>query len=106
MKADTIEASAVEWLRYERYCALIALERAPTYGWVGRPDIVGVTKKRTIIEIEVKRTVADFRANAGKRCFSFRQRAVGGIPEQFYFLVTPEIVETVQPAPLTARCCS
>lgn len=84
-------ASAAQWLRYKRQCFLIATERG-LYPW-GRPDVFGVTLQRRTIEVEVKVTLADFRANAKKR--------ISGLPRahwhpwQFYFIVPPALVESV-----------
>ena len=86
-------ASGTEYLRYERRCYLVAWQRGP---WPKiRPDILGVTSGRKAIEIEVKMTIYDFRANAHKR--GERLRARGRYcPHQFYFLVPPALVEKVR----------
>jgi len=85
-----LEAIALQWLRYDRRCMMVAMERSP-WGqtqWY-RPDVVGVTFKRTVIEVEIKRSVADFRANANKRGMKFELYFC----EQRYFLVEPAIVQ-------------
>lgn len=83
-----LEAIALQWLRYDRRCMLVSLERSPwgSAHWY-RPDVVGVTFKRRVIEVEVKRSVADFRANAQKRGLKFELN----FPEQRYFMVEPSI---------------
>lgn len=95
-----MRAAAVQWLRYERQCAVVALERGP--GLCGIPDVIGVNGKRHLIEIEIKRTMQDFRHNNKK--WKIRQRRLDRMhrdfpiyatpePQQFYFLVEPKMVE-------------
>lgn len=95
-------AAAVQWLRYEVQCSIVAIERGISLG--GTPDVIGLTPKRFVTEIEIKRTVADFKRNA-KKLWSFQRgrSAFEGTgwerarPRLFYFLVPLEIVEKVQP---------
>lgn len=92
-----MRAQAVMWLRYERGCPVVALERG--IGACGIPDAIGLTAKRQIIEVEIKRSMADFRHNAKK--YGARLRGVDMMrgrfsyndPQQFYFLVESEMVE-------------
>lgn len=101
MKDWTLEAAAAEWLRYEHRCPVVMTERSP---WdslaAGRPDVCGVrhtSKKLVVIEIEVKRTVADYAANQEKRCMQLRQRWQDCVPFQFYFMLAPEIARKIVP---------
>lgn len=90
-----LRAAAVIWLRYDRGCTVVTMERG--FGSC-IPDVMGVTQTRHLIEIEIKRTMADFRANEKKRGMQIRAREVGQrywIPKYFYFLVLPEMVEKV-----------
>ena len=84
---DYIEASVMTWLRYDRGCPIVCVERG--LEWRYRPDILAVTKSRHLIEVEVKRTIADFRANAEKR---FPDVA---IRSQFYFAVPPDLADRI-----------
>jgi len=56
-----------------------------------------MTARRTVIEIEIKRTMADFRANSRKRCIVHRDGRHDITPEQFYFLaprsLAPSLVD-------------
>jgi hypothetical protein len=93
--ANYLKACACNWLRYTRQSIVVACERAPAR-WIGIPDVVGVTPKRTVIEIEVKVTKADFRANAKKRVMQYREQLPWTRkPSQFYFLVPPTLVADV-----------
>jgi hypothetical protein len=92
---DTLKAVAAQWLRYERQCMIVALERGPSRWW-GRPDVLGVTLGRRLIEIEIKQTVADFKANARKECMAMRAQGVALPPQQFYFLVPFGILDKVR----------
>lgn len=89
-----LRAAAVMWLRYDRGCPVVAMER----GLQCVPDVMGVTANRFLIEIEIKRTMADFRRNAKKWVIQRRAKEVGKhywIPKYFYFLVLPEMVAKV-----------
>jgi hypothetical protein len=88
----TLRAGALSWLRYKRQCDIVCVERTAVCEGLHRPDILGVTRRRYQIEIEIKRTLDDFRSNAKKLIF-----ATGWRPRQFYFLVPPSLVEKVLP---------
>ncbi len=86
-------ASGSEYLRYERGCYLVTWQRGP---WPKmRPDILGVTAGRKTLEIEVKTSLYDFRANRHKRGQRLRARG-RDCPHQFYFLVPPRLVEKIR----------
>lgn len=86
-------ASGSEYLRYERRCYLVTWQRGP---WPKmRPDILGVTTGRKTIEIEVKMSLYDFRANVHKRGQRLRARG-RNCPHQYYFLVPPRLVEKIR----------
>jgi hypothetical protein len=91
----SLEAAAVEWLRYERQCLLVCLERSPVWGDY-RPDIFGVCKRRQTIEIECKRSLADFRADGQKRITAWRKQGMLNV-RQFYYIVPPAIADAVRP---------
>lgn len=94
-----MRAQAVMWLRYERDCPVVALERG--HGVCGIPDAIGITPKRRVIEIEIKRSMADFRHNDKKWRSRQRMRIWLGQsdsfgfndPQQFYFFVEAVMVE-------------
>lgn len=87
-------AAVTGWLRYERRCVLVCWERTPFGGSHNyRPDICGVTWQLRVIEIELKQTVADFKANREKRGLQWRVWE----PQQFYFFVPPRLVELIEP---------
>ena len=91
-----LELAAAHWLRYEQQCVLISLERGGLQ-WSARPDVFGVTRQRLTIEVEVKRTVSDFRANARKRSVVLRDKLTEIWPAYFYFLAPPHVAEKVLP---------
>lgn len=96
MNSFTLKAAALRWLRYERGCVIVSMERPPVPLWFGVPDVIGVTYKRELIEIEVKTSVADFRNNAKKECMLRRAQNIGRQPNQFYFLVPTKLVEKIR----------
>lgn len=91
-----LELFAMRWLRWEKKCVIAICERSPRYG-VGEPDCLGITPARYLIEIEVKRSVSDFRADARKHSKINRVAYIKQAPKQFYYLVACGIVEKVKP---------
>lgn len=91
-----LELSAVRWLQFYKRCPIVIQERTPMFN-VGRPDVLGVTKARFLIEIEVKRSLSDFRANRNKGHVANRHLNLHRWPKQFYFLVPQELSERVLP---------
>ena len=93
----SLEYHAARWLWLEKRCQLVLHERSPRSWACGEPDVLGITKAGFLLEIEVKRSVADFRANAHKRCIQNRETYLKKMPKQFWFMVPPNLVEKVQP---------
>jgi hypothetical protein len=90
-------ASACEFLRYEQGCYLLAWERSPwEHRWHHKPDVMGVERGRRVLEIEIKRSVADFKADAKKRIWGYRSLGYA-VPFKFWYLVPPELVEEILP---------
>ena len=58
--------------------------------------MLGVTLQRQTIEVEIKVTLADFRANEAKRCIDMRERYQLHRPKQFYFAVPPDLADAVK----------
>jgi len=83
------------WLRVEKRCMIVTRERTLLYG-AGQPDVMGITKERYVIEIEIKRSVSDFRADAKK--ISRQNRVLGhtNYPKQFYYLMPKKIADKVE----------
>lgn len=57
--------------------------------------MIGILPNGHVIEVEIKITLSDFRADAKKR----HRINLTGVPFQFYFLVWPEMVEAVRADP-------
>jgi len=93
----TLELLAIRWLRFEKRCRVALLERSPRLMFGARPDVLGITENRYLLEIEVKRSLADFRANWKKRHVASRAAIVARWPKQFWFLVPLELVDAVRP---------
>lgn len=98
-----LEYAGARWLQFEKNCALVLCERTPRYGH-GQPDLIGVTPGRSLYEIEIKRSVADFRANHRKRHILNRTHSEEEIvnktlkraPKLFWFLVPEHLAEKVK----------
>ena len=79
---------------------LVLCERSPRQGWCGQPDVFGVTAARYTMEIEIKRSLSDFRADATKPSRNpilrdgFRLQR---LPKHFWYLVPPELADRVEP---------
>lgn len=87
----TLEARAFAWLRFEKRCKVVLWQRSPRQ--CGIPDVIGVTKDRYLVEIEIKRTIADFRANADKCHVRLRDFHLRSWPRLFWFAVPRNLVE-------------
>lgn len=93
-KTWLLRSATIGWLRYNRRCPLVCFERSPLgSSYPYRPDIIGVTRERCVIEVEIKQTLSDFRANAKKRVIQLGRC----VPRQFYFAVPTAMVERVKP---------
>lgn len=93
MRNLELECAVVEWLRYERGCRIVVLERG--LGSNYRPDVMGVNRNRMVVEVECKRSLSDFKADAAKRITSWRQSGALNV-SQFYYMVPPALVEPVR----------
>ena len=91
-----LELMAMRWLWLERKCHYIVEQRSPRYR-LGSPDVLGVTKDRYLVEIEIKRSVSDFRADFRKRHRINRDSNIADFPKQFYYLTPKELAEKLLP---------
>jgi hypothetical protein len=91
-----LELMAMHWLRWERRCIAVIRERSPRSWPCGRPDVLGVTQARYLIEIEVKRSVSDFRADQSKASRRNRDLYPKRLPKQFYYFAPREVAEKIQ----------
>lgn len=85
----------MRWLRFKQNAIVVLRERTPRYQ-CGQPDVLGVTCGRYMTEIEIKRTVADFRADAKKLHRCKRDIWIKSMPRQFYYLCTDAIMDRVK----------
>lgn len=92
----TLELAAMRWLWLEQKCLVVLEQRTPKYGH-GIPDVIGVTPGRHLTEIEIKRSVADFRADADKPHRANRAFRLKHNPRLFYYLVPTKLAERCQP---------
>jgi len=91
----SLEQFAMEWLRYERRCVIVLNERTPRF-WQGRPDCIGVTRDRHVVEVECKRTMSDFEANGNKRHLRNLTVFSDTFPRQYYFMVPYKLAARVK----------
>ena len=93
-----LELMALSWLRWEKRCSIVLSERSPREAWCGRPDALGVMASRHLVEIEIKRTLSDFKADQKKpsRNEVRRNFMADKLPMYFYYLVPPDLVKRVE----------
>ena len=84
----------MRWLWLEKKCHYLIEQRAPRF-WLGSPDILGVTAQRFLIEVEVKRSVVDFKRDADKRHRRNRERFLEDQAKLFYYMMPAEIADKV-----------
>jgi hypothetical protein len=94
---EDLEFFGMCWLAYDRRCIGVCRERQCRFQ-LGEPDILGLLPSRYTIEIEIKRSMADFYANKLKRHIRFRESLLEIWPRQFYFLVPPNLVASAKKA--------
>jgi len=80
-------------LRFEKRCPIVLWERTPRP--CGIPDVLGITKDRYLVEIEIKRTIGDFRANEDKPHVRSRELILPRWPRLFWFAVPRALVDKV-----------
>lgn len=95
MNSSTIKAAVACWLRYDRQCPIVTLDRG-VYQREGIPDVLAVATDRRIVEVEVKVSLSDFRVDASKRKWAWEE-ATGKGPKLFYYAVPNELVAKVRP---------
>lgn len=83
---DNLELLAINFLRWEKQCMFVLRERNPRWG-TGDPDVLGVTKHRYLLEIEIKRSLSDLRADAKKPHVANREHYLERQPKQKWYLV-------------------
>lgn len=91
---NLILQAGANFLLYEKKCDIISMERG-LYDYLGRPDLLGVTRDRKLIEVEIKRSFSDFKANFEKRIIERYRDNPRIAPHYFYFLITNDIEEKV-----------
>lgn len=92
----SLETVALRWLAWEKKCLAVVHGRTPRYQ-IGVPDVLGLTRSRYLIEVEIKRSVSDFKKNASKYHISWRDAWIHQSPRQVYFFVPDDIAAKVEP---------
>jgi ribosomal protein S27AE len=89
-----LELTAMRWLWLDKGCLTVLEQRTPSY-CMGVPDVLGITPGRYMVEVEIKRTYSDFKADATKIHRLRRGHFIRQQPRQFYYLM---------PSDLAAKC--
>lgn len=91
-----LTGAALFWLLTEKRCLLLTVERG--FHW-GNPDALGVLPDRRLVEVEIKISMSDFRANHKKPHMQGLALGVDspGLPSIYYFLVPEALVSKVEP---------
>ena len=91
-----LEGLAFHWLLRDRRCWTVLWERHPAAHY--RPDVLGITRGRLLIEIECKRTLADFHADGLKTHIANRNRGYHSQePWKFFYLAEASLATEIQP---------
>lgn len=93
--SKTLRAICAAWLRYTKQCPIVTFERGLNH--FDRPDVLAVTDDRRLIEIEIKISFSDFKADAKKDKWRRQKRGFTVVPAYFYYCVTEEIAPKVLP---------
>lgn len=96
-KTINLNLLALQWLHWERRCPIVLRERSPRCYYCGNPDVMGITRDRYMLEIEIKRSLQDFKADAKKTSRINRDLYLDKAPRQFYYLIPFDLLEAVQP---------
>lgn len=91
-----IEYRCARWLWLERGCVVVLRERTPCY-MAGQPDVFGITAARFTIEIEIKRSYSDFRADFAKTHRRNRHLYLDRQPKQFYYCIPKSLKDRIEP---------
>lgn len=91
-----LELMAIEFLRFDKRCRVALRERSPRFG-TGHPDVLGITQNRYLYEIEVKRSLSDFKANANKRHVIHRDQFIADWPKLFWYLAPHDLARKLMP---------
>lgn len=81
-----LELMALRWLWLDKNCHYVLEQRSPRL-FMGCPDVIGITRSRHLIEIEIKRSASDFRADFKKHHRKSFELQVGQRAKQTYFLM-------------------
>lgn len=87
-----LEIAAMRFLLWQKRCIMTTQERGDST-MLGRPDVLGLTNKREVIEIEIKISVSDLRANAKKEVQKYFAMFPEKGPNYFYYFVPHTIAE-------------
>jgi len=97
MNSDYVKMCIAEYYRYERQAPIFSFERSVGSYGNHHPDILVVTNKRRLVEIEVKVSLSDFKADAKKRIWAARDSGWCAMPYQFYYAIPDYLVEKILP---------
>lgn len=93
MSATYLRACAAQWLRYDRSMPIVTFERGikEYHGYDAAPDVLAMTNRRQLIEVEIKVSWSDFKANFKKRIHWMQRMGVYKKPFEYWFLVPPHL---------------
>jgi hypothetical protein len=91
MNAEEIKAYVAQHFRYEKQAALVAFEASDRLNWGGEPaDVLVVTDRRFLYEIEVKISVADLKRDIHKRKHTYFKNSNDNHPVNRFFFAVPK----------------
>ncbi len=103
MTSDYIKMCVANYFRFARQCPVVTLEYHHYRDGGVQSDVLVMTKDKRLIEIEVKVTLSDFKADIRKPIWSRRNVSKKFWPWKFYYAVPADLVAKVEPL-LYAGC--
>jgi len=93
MKSSQVKACVASYFRYKRQAPIVSFER-PLDNYYSNPDIFIVTKKRMLVEVEVKVNIYDLKNDIKKKAWMYRNKLpdLYPMPFQFYYAV-PDVLK-------------
>jgi len=96
MTADYIKMCVACYFRFARGCPVVTIEYWHYQDSVVQQDVLVLDKHNRPIEIEVKISLSDFKADAKKHIWSFRNRGERW-PWKFWYAIPADLVPAVEP---------
>jgi len=96
MTTNYIKMCVAHYFRFARQCPIVAMEYWHYQDSGVQPDVLVLDAAHRPIEIEVKTSLSDFKADARKHIWNFRKQGMKW-PWKFYYALPTDLEEQVKP---------